>query len=328
MKAWQQFDQRRDDRVLEENFICDADEIGVILVSGADAGEFLQNQLSNDIALIDEQHWQLSSLSTPKGRLLGIFRVLQVANGYLLLTPRSMVPTLLEQLFRYIVGARVQLADASDYFARFALVSDVAAVRDDAALPAGEHGVKQDDKVLALALEAFGEQRRFLVMSLDPDAAVALWQRFAARLSSAGFASWRLAEIRCGVPSVLPQTSGEFVPQMANLAALGAISFKKGCYPGQEIVARTQYLGKLKRRMFMAEAETATLPQPGDDLVVEGNDSADGSGKLVDAAFGADGRCHCLYIARIERAESGSLRLLEQPGVRLRNVELPYSLAN
>ena len=114
MTQWQEFEARQGDAQASGNYICGADPLGLILVSGPDARDFLQNQLSNDINLIDESSLQLSSYSTPKGRMLGIFRVVQVSNGYLLVTPRSIVSSLLPQLYKYIVQSQVSLADASD----------------------------------------------------------------------------------------------------------------------------------------------------------------------------------------------------------------------
>lgn len=328
MIHWQQFEARNSDVIASGNFICSADEVGLILVTGADALDFLQNQLSNDVTLIDESSLQLSSYSTPKGRMLGIFRVIQVSNGYLLVTTRSMVMPLLQQLYKYIVQAQVTLADASDYFARFAVVTDDAKVFEHPLLPAATNAVLQNDSVISMRLEPVASQQRFLFLCLSADEAIGLWKGFTASLSVASYAAWHLSEIRAGIPSIHPQTSEAFVLQMANLGALGGVSFKKGCYPGQEIVARMQYLGKLKRRMYLAELETGRLPQPGDDLVTEGKTEADGSGMVVDAEFDADGLCHCLYVAQIAKADAGKLQLLEQPDTRIDNVELPYSLEN
>ena len=257
--------------------------------------------------------------------MLGIFRVIQVSNGYLLLTARSMVLPLLERLYHYIVHSEVQLADASDYFARIALVTDRPQLLEHELLPGETGAVLQTDSVIAMQLEALGSQRRFLLMCLNGTGAIELWEHFAAGLAIADFDSWRLSEIRAGIPMIYPATSEEFVLQMANLGTLGGVSFKKGCYPGQEIVARMQYLGKLKRRMFLAELDTDRLPRPGDELVNDGKLEADGSGTVVDAEFDADGLCHCLYVAQIARAEAGSLQLLAQPDTRIRNVQLPYS---
>lgn len=324
MKNWQAFCAQRGGATRRENFICAANGLGLILVNGEDATDFLQNQLSNDIGQIDEGRFQMNSYSTPKGRLLGVFRAIRISNGYLLVTTRPMVEPLLEKLYHYVLRARVTLADASNHFARIALQGDANRLPDHALLPAAPGECRQNDSVLALQLAPLQAQRRFLLLCLAEDEALDLWRQFAERLDETGFESWRLAEIRAGIPSIYPQTAEEFVLQMANLNLLDGVSFKKGCYPGQEIVARMQYLGKLKRRMYLAELETDTLPQAGDELVVSGKAEADGSGKVVDAEFDSDGLCHCLYIARIDRAEAGQLSLLRQPDTEIRNVELPY----
>ncbi len=324
MKQWQEFQANRGAGTTRTNFICEAGELGLILVNGEDATDFLQNQLSNDISLIDETRFQMSSYSTPKGRMLGVFRVIRISNGYILITSRSMVVPLMERLYYYILRSRVTLADASEHFARFALQGDESSLPAHERLPEIPGECRQNDSVLALQLSSLPGQRRFLLLCLSADEAIELWQGFAHNLEQSSFSSWRLSEIRAGIPVIYPQTAEEFVLQMANLNHLNAVSFKKGCYPGQEIVARMQYLGKLKRRMYLAELETDRLPQPGDEIVCSGNTEVDGSGKIVDAEFDENGLCHCLYIARIDRAEAGKLQLLAQPETRLRNVDLPY----
>ena len=326
MKQWQDFAAKQSDRQATENFICAADELGLILVNGVDATDFLQNQLSNDINFIDESSYQLSSYSTPKGRLVGIFRIVHVSNGYLLVTARSMVTPLLERLYKYIVQAQVTVADASDYFACIALQTDNTAVIEHPLMPPNAGSVLQNDSVISVQLEPLAGQRRFLLMCLAADEAIALWNEFAGRLQVAGFCALRLSEIQAGIPVIYPETSEDFVLQMANLGVLNAVSFKKGCYPGQEIVARMQYLGKLKRRMFLARLDTEQLPQPGDALVAAGKTEVDGSGIVVDAQFDQHGVCHCLYIAQIARAETGKLRLLSQPDVCPQNLDLPYPI--
>ena len=325
MTDWQEFTKTQTQTLTERDFICDASELGLILVTGEDATDFLQNQLSNDIGGIDETRHQLSSYSTPKGRMLGIFRVIQISNGYLLLTTRSMTLPLLERLFHFIVQARVNLADASEHFSRFALQTAQAEVTEHELLAREPGSTLQNDSLISLQLEPLQDQRRYVVLCLDASEAISLWQAFSTVLQPSGFEAWRLADIRAGIPTIYPQTAEEFVLQMANLGSLDAVSFKKGCYPGQEIVARMQYLGKLKRRMFLAQLETSSLPEPGDELVIAGKQDPDGSGKVVDAAFDSNGLCHFLYIAQIARAENGQLQLLNQLDSQIHNVDLPYS---
>ena len=223
--------------------------------------------------------------------------------------------------------ANVTLADASDYFARFTLQTDIKALIDDPRLPRESGEVLQTDSVLTLKLESLQQQSRYLFLCLSAEEAIGLWQEFAQTLEVASPNSFRLSEIESGIPSLYPETSEEFVLQMANLGMLDAVSFKKGCYPGQEIVARMQYLGKLKRRMFLAELDTGELPRPGDHLVAEGKTEIDGSGMVVDAQFDQRGVCQCLYVAQIARAEAGNLRLLSQPQVLIQNRELPYPIS-
>lgn len=326
MKQWHEFSAKQPAKLAVDNFICSADALGLILVSGEDAREFLQNQLSNDIGLIDENRFQLSSYSTPKGRMLGVFRVVQISNGYLLVTTKSMVSPLLERLFHFIVQAKVTLADASDHFARIAIQTDNPEIIGHSLLPRDVNATLQNDSVVSLQLTPQGSQQRYLVMCLSADEAIDLWTEVTGHLQIAGFSSWRLAEVKAGIPAIYPETAEEFVLQMANISALNGVSFKKGCYPGQEIVARMQYLGKLKRRMFLAQLETNTLPLPGDELVAQGKQEIDGSGKVVDAEFDPEGLCHCLYIAQIAKADAGSLHLLNQPETRIQNVALPYAL--
>ncbi len=328
MNQWRELAAAQSGVRQDEEFVAVADEVGLILITGEDATEFLHNLLSNDVRPLDEQHHQISSYSTPKGRMLGILRVVRISNGYLLATPRDTVLPLLESLARYVLRSQVNLADATDYFARFVLVTSRAEILEHDLLPGSPGETRQDDKIVALQLEPLREQRRFLLFALDPQAAIDLWQSWQGTLAVADFASWRLSEIRAGIPSILPATSDEFVLQMANLNALDGVSFKKGCFPGQEIVARMQYLGKLKRRMFLASIDTSELPRAGDELVTRGKDRADGSGKIVDAEFDSEGQCHCLYIARIDRAEAGELVLLQQPDAAIENSPLPYPLAS
>lgn len=326
MSDWQQFMQSQKIQNSDEEYICDASDLGLILVSGDDAESFLQNQLSNDISLINENSFQLSSYSTPKGRMLGIFRIVKIENGYLLIMPVSILPAILQRLQMYVVQAQVTLADASAYFMRFSIQSQQVSVTDNIVLPREPGKVFQSDSLISLHLGFVEYQARYLILDLDLGEAKSVWDTFAERLRISSFDSWRLSEIKAGIPVIYPATSEQFVAQMANLNRLNGVNFKKGCYPGQEIVARMQYLGTLKRRMFLAEIESDECPQAGEDLVVSGSDKADGSGKVVDAVFSSDSKCYCLFIAQIKKAEANQLRLLNQPRSEIKLLDLPYSV--
>jgi folate-binding protein YgfZ len=325
MKDWQAFIETQTTPMEINNFLSDASDLGLILVTGEDADDFLQNQLSNDISHIDEAQFQLSSYSTPKGRLLAIFKVIRISNGFLLVMPASLVTPLLQRLQMFVIQAKVNLADASGHFARFVLQTNDSQVLKHSLLPAKVGTVIANDSVIAIQLEPLDGENRYLVLCLSENEAISLWEAFSHYLQSASFDAWRLSEIKSGTPVIYPQTSEDFVLQMSNLDLLGGVSFKKGCYPGQEIVARMHYLGKLKRRMFLASLETDICPLPGDPITKNGANEADGSGKVVDAISDKNGLCHCLYVAQINKATNNELSLLGQPQIKMNRVELPYS---
>jgi folate-binding protein YgfZ len=332
MKDWQDFTQTQPSALFTRNFIADADDLGLILVTGDDAQSFLQNQLSNDISHIDKTKSQLSSYSTAKGRMLGIFRIMQIDNGYILITIKSLVVDLISRLQMFVLSSKVSVADASAHFARFVVHTDQLDTTSpvtsltDKLLPDSPNAVLQNDSVISLQLNQLGDQHRYLFLCLSFDEAKSLWQQFSANLNIANFESWRLSDIRAGIPNIYPQTVEQFVLQMSNLDLLDGVSFKKGCFPGQEIIARMHYLGKLKRRLFLATLETGQCPLPGDEICTKTATTADGSGMVVDAIIDDNGLCHCIYVAQIKKVNEQSLCLLNQPSVNLNSADLPYSL--
>jgi folate-binding protein YgfZ len=326
MKDWQDFTQTQPGALITSNFIADADDLGLILVTGDDAQSFLQNQLSNDISHIDKTKSQLSAYSTPKGRMLGIFRIVQIDNGYILITTKSLVDDLIARLQIFILSSQVSLADACDHFARFVVYADQVDASLTALLPNEPNAVLQTDSVISLQLNLLDGQYRYLFLCLSLEEAKSLWQQFSANLNIANFKSWRLSDIKAGIPNIYPQTGEQFVLQMSNLDLLDGVSFKKGCYPGQEIIARMHYLGKIKRRLFLATLDTSQCPLPGDEICTKTATSGDGSGMVVDAVIDDKGVCHCLYVAQIKKANEQLLCLLNQPTVNFISVDLPYSL--
>lgn len=326
MKDWQAFIESHPGKMESGNFLCDASELGLILVNGDDAESFLQNQLSNDISHIDETRFQLSSYSTAKGRMLAIFQVVRISNGFILITALSMVETLLQRLQMFVIQAKVSLADASGHFTRFALQTGNAAIINHPLLPQQEGAVLQNDSLISLHLGNLNDQNRYLLLCLSLDEAKSLWREFSQHLQVGNFESWRLSKIKSGIPTIYPQTSGEFVLQMANLDLLDGVSFKKGCYPGQEIIARMHYLGKLKRRLFLTSFKTDKCPLPGDDIIARGAESPDGSGKVVDAVIDDTGLCHCLYVAQIKKATNNELCLFDQSMIAMTTMDMPYTV--
>lgn len=327
MKQWFDFVATQTTQPLQNNnSLCALDQGGILYVGGEDASDFLQNQLSNDINHIDAGRCQLSSCSNSKGRMYGVYRVIQIEGGYLLLMPHSIVSEVMQRLQKFVLRSKVVLADISDSFASFTLTTDIQDIYSSENLPTDIHQVLQTDSLISVRLHAPVGRLRFLLLSNDATEAQSLWQGFAQQLAINETLHWNLMEIESGVPTLYPPTQDAFVLQMCNLDALDGVSFKKGCYPGQEVVARTHYLGKLKRRMFLAEITTDECPQPGQELTSIGQSKSDGSGKVVDAVKTGENRCLALLVAVIKKAEAGELVLVNQPQSSIRLLPLPYSL--
>ncbi len=290
--------------------LTDLSHLGLIAVTGADAVDFLQGQVSNDVRELSATHTQFSSHCSPKGRMLANFRLLRSGESLVLVLPRRQVDALRKRLGLFVLRAKVGIDDLSDALVCFGIIghcADEVLAGRFGALPHGDNDMARAGD--AALIRVAGDLPRYLYVGPAAEAQ-ALWQ--AATEQGAVEAHpdlWALHDIRAGIPTVLPETADAFVPQMANMHLIDGVSFHKGCYAGQEVVARMQYLGKLKRRMYIAEADTDTPPKPGDALSAAGSSSEQGPGRVVDARTSAPGHWELLVVAEIAAAEAGGLRL-------------------
>lgn len=298
-------------------------DFGLIRASGEDAASFLHNLLTNDVQGIAADTLRFAGLCTAKGRLIASFHIWHGSDGDLLLMlSADILPGILKKLSMYVLRSKVKLSDASDGCVLFglagpaaeALVAELGAtVPVPTKIATFDHG-----QVLRLA-----DGR--LILAVAADAAQAVWATLAAKARPVGTAAWRGLEIAAGQPRIVAATQEAFVPQMVNLevAAVGGVSFTKGCYPGQEIVARTQYLGKIKRRMYRARLETAAVagtplyaPETGDQHC----------GTVVISAPTADGGQEALVVVQSSCAEAGEVHIGALNGPRLALQTLPYTV--
>jgi len=257
--------------------------------------------------------------------MIGLFRIIAIDGGYLLLMPRALLPIVQEKLQNYVLLSKVILADISNDFARMSITLDADQPAPDSDWPLDLEAVHQTDSLISLRLPADPGRSRWLLLSTDAGEAIELWTRLSEQVTINGPEHWRLQNIDAGIPTLYPETSEAFVVQMANLQLINGVSFKKGCYPGQEVVARMQYLGKLKRRMYRAEIDSDRAPRPGEELMAIDAEAKDGSGKVVDGVAVGGGKSRLLFIARIDLAESGRLKLADQPEATLKLLPLPYA---
>ena len=331
MQDWIDFLTTQKTQPLQHNnAYCALTETGLLYVGGDDAKEFLQNQLSNDIDKMNEHHAQFSSISSAKGRMFGIFRVIQIEGGYILVMPKSIVENIQLRLQKFIVRSQVVLADISDSFSGISITTDNAELIQQLNLTAQSdegsmHSVVQTENQINLQVHAAKGRVRFMIFNNDTNQLIDIWQKISQVLTANDASQWQLQEIEAGIPTVHPETSEAFVLQMSNLHLLDGVSFKKGCYPGQEVVARMKYLGKLKRRMYLASVSGIPCPNAGDDLTTKGSDRADGSGKVVDAIQLSETENLMLFVAKIEPTEANELVLFKHPEQSISLRKLPYS---
>ncbi len=307
----------------DAGILCDLSESGLLRVSGEDAQTFLQSLLSNDIREVNGQRAQLSSLNDPKGRMIASFLIWRDAEDYLLQLPRVLCEPVRKRLSMYVLRAKVKISDASDDFVLLGLAGAAASGVVQSlghGVPADNHAVLSENGRSLMRLDANRYQ-----LCLSPEAAPALWTQLAAGLKPAGNACWNWLSICAGIPVIEPATQLQFVPQMINFEVIGGINFKKGCYPGQEIVARMHYLGKPKRRMFLAHVDGDAAPQPGNSLF-SADMGAQPAGMVVNAAAAPEGGYDVLAVVHIASHDNQTIHLSAQDGPPLMFRDLPYAL--
>jgi len=290
---------------------------GVIGINGEDSQTFLQGQTTNDVRLATDRA-QYNSLCTPKGRMLASFLLWRDADGYFLQLPADLQAGIQKRLTMYVLRSKVKVRDASDESVRLGVAGTGAEALLQTtlgALPPDAMGVVRHDKGTIIRLGA----TRFEIVA-PPEQAPALWEKLSSSATPAGSACWEWLEIHAGVPVILPQTQEQFTPQMANFEAIGGVSFTKGCYTGQEIVARTQYLGKVKRRLYLAHLDSDSAPQPGDELL----GAEPTSGMVVNAQPAPGGGHDLLAVIPTGSVDAGAVYFKISGGPSLHFLPLPY----
>jgi folate-binding protein YgfZ len=309
-----------------KNFVAPLSDLGLIAFTGEEAAHFLHNQLTNDIEHLGMTEARLAGYCTPKGRLLATLLVWKTADSIVLLLPRDILPAIQKRLQMFILRAKAKAADVSDQQVIFGL-SGTASISVmskwfDTLPPVPYSTTTSDAGTLIQVPDAFGVPRQLWITT--PEFAVASWPELIQKLAPAELNAWHLADIHAGIPQVTQTTQEKFVPQMINFELIGGVNFKKGCYPGQEIVARSQYLGKLKRRMMLATIVTQAATAGMD--VFSSDDPEQPCGTIVNAEPSAQNEMDCLVELKTASVEAGSIHLGSVDGPALTFKPLPYAL--
>ena len=301
---------------------CALPDWGVMRAVGADAASFLHGQLSNDVSRLGPSRAHLGAYCTPQGRMLASFIYARPAAEeiWLACSADVLAPTL-KRLSMFVMRAKARLTDASAELSVLGLVGAAAAAWLGDLAPASAWDKLDLDGAMVIRLPDCSPNgtntNRWLWIGPAAQTVSVLHD-----LPALSVAHWQALEVRSGVVPVVAQTSGQFVPQMLNYELVGGVDFKKGCYPGQEIVARSHYLGKLKRRAFLLSSEVAAVPA---QEVFWSEDSGQPAGVVARAA--RSGSQHIALVElKIAVTRSGTLHLGHAQGPELQILPLPYAL--
>lgn len=302
--------------------LTDLSDFALIAASGVDAGSFLQGQFTNDINKISHVRAQYSGYCSPKGRLLANFLIWQgSADEYFLQMPAEVAPSVQKRLGMFVLRAKVVLQDKSDDYVRLGIAGNNAEAAAYDLLPDGlaeNLAVRSKDELTLIRL---APQRFEVITPLR--AAPGIWQKLAAHAQPVGPHVWSWLNIQAGLPLISTATQDQFVPQMVNFELIGGVDFKKGCYTGQEIVARTQYLGRLKRRLYLADLQSNNTPAAG-DLLFSADLGEQASGMIVNAALSSSGSYSLLASIQIASAATQIVHWQSLTGPTLTIRNLPY----
>ncbi|MES2013122.1 MAG: folate-binding protein [Pseudomonadota bacterium] len=309
---------------MHETVICDLSHLGLLQLQGSDTHTFLQGQVTNDVKLLNGHNAHYTAYCNPKGRMLALFLAFSHNDAVHLQMPKELVESIAKRLKMYVMRSKVTIEDVSKSIIKFGINGHNAAELLQAQFA---QVPKADFELVSLEngalLKLPGSTPRYEIFT-DTENAIAVWSALRVHAKPVGAACWEWLEIQAGIPDVTLKTQEEFVPQMLNLDALNAINYKKGCYTGQEIVARTHYLGKVKRRTQLAHIASnigaEVTPQTGDDIH-DSNKQA--IGKIVRCTPSTDAGFYVLAESRLEN--------LEQDGIFWNDIaltikSLPYQL--
>lgn len=301
--------------------VADLSQLGLIAFRGEDTVAFLQGQLTNDVRQLQANTAQWNGYCSPKGRLLGNFLMWRQGDDYVLQLSGDIRESVQKKLAMFIMRSKTKARDASDENVRLVIAGPQAPEAVQSAVGAVPEAPMQSILTKSGVVIRVGADK--FVLSLLPPAAEQAWGALAHFATPVGAPVWDGLRLNAGIPMITAATQDEFVPQMVNLEVIGGVSFQKGCYTGQEIVARSQYLGKLKRRMFLAHVDEEALP--GDSLY-SADAEGQATGMVVNASPAMEGGCDLLAVMRIESAKTGAIHLKSLDGPTLTLKNLPYTL--
>ena len=304
-----------------EKMLFDLSDQGLLKVSGEDAESFLQNQLTNDIRNVTESTHQASAWCSPKGRIIANFQIFMRDGSYFLTVSADLIEHVIKKLRMYVMMSKVTVEDVTESMVHFGFVGNLEKLIGDT-IPRDSNQTLQYNNLTILKLSDNQPRYEIFAYASNISDAKQLWEQCSTDAVAISNNGWNYLNIVAGLPSISEASSEAWIPQMVNYIAIGGVDFKKGCYPGQEVVARLNYLGKTKRRMYRLQINTGQLPNIGDAIA---SDSDKAAGKILNAAINPKGVVESLAIMKISETEK-PLTLANDAKTSIALLELPYSM--
>jgi folate-binding protein YgfZ len=263
--------------MLSNGTISNLSFLAIIEISGADAESFLNAQFTSNIKNLTEQQLQFSAWCNPKGQVKTTFYIFRHTDNFYILLPEELKISFLKQLSMYILRADVQLADQSDSLTRLGVCVEKSDLEksDSEKSDVGQADILNQipDNIAVLPLastETEQGQPRYIIVT-DIQQAESIQDTLTEQLTESDSSVWKGLDIQTGIPWLTQETTEKFLPQMLNLDLMGALDYQKGCYPGQEIIARLYYRGELKRNLYLSTCTSDKPPEPGANIVSSDN---------------------------------------------------------
>ena len=308
--------------------VAKLEHLGIIRVTGADAASFLQGQLTNDVALLGLNESRLAAFCSAKGRMQASFNIIkcapldatQASPDILMICSRDILAPTLKRLSMFVMRAKAKLTDATTEFNIYGLTEN--AILSIAPQVINTPAIVTFGTLFLIALHPALGQNRALCVSPVGDAAP--------QGDALSTELWHWGEVQAGIATITAPIVEAFVPQMLNYESVGGVNFKKGCYPGQEVVARSQFRGTLKRRAYVVQIDAdAVQPLVGQE-VFHSSDAEQPCGTLVQVAKNPENYPQTGYSAivsmQVSAADGGKLTLGSANGETITLLPLPYQL--
>lgn len=295
-------------------------------IGGDDAEAFLQGQLTNDIAQVSAERGQLTSYCTPKGRMLAIFQLCQWQKKYIAILRKDIAESVMQRLKMFVLRSKVEIKPRTTIDSIIGLCgSDTESVLSSLKLQHPNEDYETSSSEHALCVKIPGVVPRYLLLG-DKSITLKVNDLDKNKLHIFSDNYWQWLDIMSGIPVVTKTTQETFVPQMTNMELIDGVSFSKGCYPGQEVVARLHYLGNASRRMYRFETQSEEELQPGENVYRTDLDNDQSIGSVVSAIKQNDDTIAGLAVLRIEAAQQNQLAIGSPSGMVANLKPLPYEI--